>query len=59
MIADEAYGQVGRLRLWLEDHDLAHMLAVPNRRWSSPWTCERVAPTPSLPRYRVQIRTDH
>jgi SRSO17 transposase len=27
--ADEAYGQVGRLRLWLEEHDLAHVLAVP------------------------------
>jgi SRSO17 transposase len=27
--ADEAYGQVGRLRLWLEDHDIAHVLAVP------------------------------
>jgi SRSO17 transposase len=27
--ADEAYGQVGRLRMWLEDHHLAHVLAVP------------------------------
>lgn len=27
--ADEAYGQVGRLRMWLEDHNLAHVLAVP------------------------------
>lgn len=27
--ADEAYGQVGRLRMWLEEHDLAHVLAVP------------------------------
>ncbi len=27
--ADEAYGQVGRLRLWLEEHDLAYVLAVP------------------------------
>jgi SRSO17 transposase len=27
--ADEAYGQVGRLRSWLEGHDLAHVLAVP------------------------------
>lgn len=27
--ADEAYGQVGRLRLWLEEHDIAHVLAVP------------------------------
>jgi SRSO17 transposase len=27
--ADEAYGQVGRLRLWLEEHNLAHVLAVP------------------------------
>jgi SRSO17 transposase len=27
--ADEAYGQVGRLRSWLEEHDLAHVLAVP------------------------------
>ncbi len=27
--ADEAYGQVGRLRAWLEEHDLAHVLAVP------------------------------
>jgi SRSO17 transposase len=27
--ADEAYGQIGRLRLWLEEHDLAHVLAVP------------------------------
>ncbi|WP_432857039.1 IS701 family transposase [Amycolatopsis sp. CA-161197] len=26
---DEAYGQVGRLRLWLEEHDIAHVLAVP------------------------------
>jgi SRSO17 transposase len=29
VIADEAYGQVGRLRLWLEEHNLAHVLAVP------------------------------
>jgi SRSO17 transposase len=27
--ADEAYGQVGRLRLWLEEHNLAYVLAVP------------------------------
>jgi SRSO17 transposase len=27
--ADEAYGQVSRLRLWLEEHTLAHVLAVP------------------------------
>src|ERR671916_3535831 len=27
--ADEAYRQVGRLRLWLEEHHLAHVLAVP------------------------------
>lgn len=27
--ADEAYGQVGRLRLWLEEHGIAHVLAVP------------------------------
>jgi hypothetical protein len=27
--ADEAYGQVGRLRSWLEEHGLAHVLAVP------------------------------
>jgi SRSO17 transposase len=27
--ADEAYGQVSRLRSWLEEHDLAHVLAVP------------------------------
>lgn len=27
--ADEAYGQVGRLRIWLEEHDIAHVLAVP------------------------------
>ena len=27
--ADEAYGQVGRLRLWLEEHNLADVLAVP------------------------------
>jgi SRSO17 transposase len=27
--ADEAYGQVGRLRMWLEEHNLAHVLAVP------------------------------
>ncbi len=27
--ADEAYGQVGELRLWLEEHDIAHVLAVP------------------------------
>lgn len=27
--ADEAYGQVGRFRLWLEAHDVAHVLAVP------------------------------
>lgn len=26
--ADEAYGQVGRLRLWLEENDIAHVLAV-------------------------------
>jgi SRSO17 transposase len=27
--ADEAYGQVGRLRSWLEEHRLHHVLAVP------------------------------
>src|SRR5918997_2813843 len=27
--ADEAYGQVGRLRAWLEEHRLNHVLAVP------------------------------
>jgi SRSO17 transposase len=27
--ADEAYGQVGALRLWLERHGVAHVLAVP------------------------------
>jgi DDE superfamily endonuclease len=27
--ADEAYGQVGRLRLWLEEHHLSYVLAVP------------------------------
>lgn len=27
--ADEAYGQVGRLRLWLEQRGVAHVLAVP------------------------------
>lgn len=27
--ADEAYGQVGRLRLWLEEQRVAHVLAVP------------------------------
>jgi SRSO17 transposase len=27
--ADEAYGQVGRLRMWLEEHNLAHVVAVP------------------------------
>jgi len=27
--ADEAYGQVGRLRMWLESRGVAHMLAVP------------------------------
>jgi hypothetical protein len=27
--AGEAYGQVGRLLLWLEEHNLAHVLAVP------------------------------
>jgi SRSO17 transposase len=27
--ADEAYGQVGRLRSWLEEHRLNHVLAVP------------------------------
>ena len=27
--ADEAYGQVGRLRSWLEEHHLAHVLTVP------------------------------
>lgn len=27
--ADEAYGQVGRLRMWLEEHDIPHVLAVP------------------------------
>lgn len=26
---DEAYGQVGALRLWLERHGVAHVLAVP------------------------------
>jgi DDE superfamily endonuclease len=26
---DEAYGQVGRLRRWLEDEGIAHVLAVP------------------------------
>ncbi|WP_443029647.1 IS701 family transposase [Spirillospora sp. NBC_01491] len=27
--ADEAYGQVGRLRMWLEERDIAHVVAVP------------------------------
>ncbi|GAB2509288.1 SRSO17 transposase [Nocardiopsis aegyptia] len=27
--ADEAYGQVGRLRLWMEEHDIHHVVAVP------------------------------
>ena len=27
--ADEIYGQTGRLRLWLEEHDIPHVLAVP------------------------------
>jgi SRSO17 transposase len=27
--ADEAYGQVGRLRSWLEEHNLAYVVAVP------------------------------
>lgn len=27
--ADEAYGQVGRLRMWLESRGMAHVLAVP------------------------------
>jgi SRSO17 transposase len=27
--ADELYGQTGRLRLWLEEHDVPHVLAVP------------------------------
>jgi len=27
--ADELYGQTGRIRLWLEEHDLPHVLAVP------------------------------
>ncbi|MGF0304582.1 IS701 family transposase [Rhodococcus rhodochrous] len=27
--ADEAYGQVGRLRMWLESRGVAHVLAVP------------------------------
>jgi hypothetical protein len=27
--ADEAYGQVGRLGSWLEEHRLNHVLAVP------------------------------
>ncbi|GHJ40825.1 hypothetical protein Sm713_64340 [Streptomyces sp. TS71-3] len=27
--ADEVYGQTSRLRLWLEEHDIPHVLAVP------------------------------
>ncbi len=27
--ADELYGQTGRLRLWLEENDIPHVLAVP------------------------------
>lgn len=27
--ADEAYGQVSRLRLWMEEHDIHHVVAVP------------------------------
>jgi len=27
--ADALYGQTGRLRLWLEEHDVSHVLAVP------------------------------
>ncbi|MEY9877947.1 SRSO17 transposase [Streptacidiphilus sp. MAP12-33] len=27
--ADELYGQVGRIRLWLEEHDIPQVLAVP------------------------------
>ncbi|WP_373301029.1 IS701 family transposase [Streptomyces violascens] len=27
--ADELYGQVSRIRLWLEEHDIPHVLAVP------------------------------
>lgn len=32
--ADEAYGQVGRLRMWLESRGVAHMLAVALSRYS-------------------------
>ena len=28
MTADEAYGQMGRLRLWLEEREINHVLAV-------------------------------
>ncbi|MFC9431026.1 IS701 family transposase [Streptomyces sp. NPDC056987] len=27
--ADELYGQTSRIRLWLEEHDISHVLAVP------------------------------
>lgn len=27
--ADEVYGQTSRIRLWLEEHDIPHVLAVP------------------------------
>lgn len=26
---DEVYGQAGRIRLWLEEHGIAHVLVVP------------------------------
>lgn len=32
--ADEVYGQTSRIRLWLEEHDIAHVLAVPGSQWS-------------------------
>lgn len=44
--ADEAYGQVGRLHSWLEEHDLAHMFwRSLSRRWSSLWICDNAART--------------
>ncbi|MDX2565265.1 transposase [Streptomyces sp. TX20-6-3] len=27
--ADEVYGQTSRIRLWLEEHDISHVVAVP------------------------------
>jgi SRSO17 transposase len=47
--ADEAYGQVGRQRSWLEEHRLNHVLAVPKTQMVISMDLRQAAPTRSLP----------